>query len=186
MNLENKRKMSLKNILLHEVGLNRLMEFHSKSGYIAITAFRNTFSLEENYKRNKILKIAIDASQYSYFVGWGGYIEGGVPVKEKVFIISNIKKGSNVPMEDMEELKEFGQRLCNLLHPPQDSFLYVPKGNSKEAFYITPSGDIDNHFTNYSPTRAIDQYFTSLNKSRKKVEQDFTRKSITYRDDRDE
>jgi hypothetical protein len=179
--------------ILQEVSIPRLIDLHGKTGYIVITAFRNDFDLEENYRRNKVLKRAIDASGYSYFPVWGGFVEvekdendkviSRTPVKEKGFLVTNFKRGSSQPLPDSEELKELGIRWTKLLKPYQDSVLYVPGGDNKNAFYLKPDGSIDMKFDTYSSTKIVDEYFTTLNKSRGKVEGDFTRKALTFREE---
>lgn len=176
-------KYRLKPIIISEATVDKMLSTHSNAGYVIMSAWRYENGKELNNVRTKQLKADINASGYSYFPVWGGFVETDPntgktrEVKEKSFVITNFKRGSNEPNVDSSDLKKLGLQLCKKYK--QESFLYKPSGKDNTAYYITSSGKVDMKFNAASPTKAADVYFTNLKKSIKKSKDG---KSFTYRE----
>lgn len=155
---------------LDETTLKKMLSAHSDAGYIIITAFRAENDLKTNYNLNAKLKTEIKKSKYGYTVAWGGFIETNKftgkteQVKVQVFIVFNFKKAKSEPFDTSTDLKKLGIKWINQFEQ-QESFLYKPTGEHRNAFYITKAGKIDGKFTAVNPKTALDDYFTNLKKS---------------------
>ena len=174
-------KYTVKRIRVDETSVTGMMGKHADAGYIIISAFRDGDGdpdiLKKNKAANQQLKGVIASSGYSYIPVWGGFIEYGVDgkeniVKEQSFIVFNFKGRERQP--DTKVLKALGQKWCKKFD--QDAYLYKEEGG--KAYYIDKNGSVTSTFSSVSPTQAADIYFTSLNKSRKKIQ----RKGFTFRE----
>lgn len=157
---------------INEMNLNRLLGKHTDNGYVMVSACRNDNSEDpvENRKMNNIntrkLKQDIYDSGFQYIPVQGGYHELNSDEEsvEQSFIIVNYKRGSNVPVEDFNELKAIAIDLCEKYR--QDSVLIVEPG--KNPTYYKKDGSVDFELNGHVSVRDnAQEYFTRLGKGRK-------------------
>ena len=164
---------------VNETTLNRLLNKHTDSGYVMVSACRNDWvshdeddsagcrkNQEMNNRKTDELKQDIYDTGFQYIPVKGGFIEQstGVPKEEDSFIIVNYKRRSNVPEKNMNELKEIAIDLCGKYN--QDSVLIVEPG--KKPAYVKRDGSVDFEFGGSFTVRdAAQQFFTRLGKGRR-------------------
>ena len=163
----------------NETTINRLLNKHTDSGYVMVSACRNDWvphdegdaagekkNQEMNNRKTEELKQDIYDSGFQYIPVRGGFIEQstGVPKEEDSFIIVNYKRRTNVPETSMNELKEIAIDLCGKYN--QDSVLVVEPG--KNPTYYRRDGSIDFEFDGSLTVRDnAQQFYTRLGKGRK-------------------
>jgi len=158
--------------LAKETSLNRLLNKHTDSGYVMVSACRQDWdkadelhNTQMNNTKTEELKKDIFDSGFQYIPVVGGYVEknNGVTHEEKSFIIVNYKRRKNTPEADMNELKEIVFDLCGKYN--QDSVLVVEPG--KKPTYYKRDGSVDFELGGSITVRnAAQEYFTRLGKGR--------------------
>jgi hypothetical protein len=145
-----------------ESNLNRILDHHTKNGFIIITSYRNEKNDKLNKKDFHALKIIVQESGYSYIPVYGGFIENkNTPeeriIQEPALFIPNRVVHSDRAEED--KLVEFGMMLCD--YYDQESFFYQPE-NSDKAYYLDKDGNTDATFTGKTVNDLTQIYFTDL------------------------
>lgn len=163
----------------NETTINRLLNKHTDSGYVMVSACRNDWvphaegdatgekkNQEMNNRKTEELKQDIYDSGFQYIPVRGGFIEQstGIPKEEDSFIIVNYKRRTNRPEASMNELTEIAVDLCGKYN--QDSVLVVEPG--KNPTYYRRDGSIDFEFNGSLTVRDnAQQFYTRLGKGRK-------------------
>ncbi len=158
----------INDLQLVESSLNRLLTKHYSDGFIIVTSYRaDEKSIEQNNKDFAELKKLVVSKGYSFIPVYGGFIENKDTdtereVREPALIIPNHKVGSTKEYDDDKGLYNLGLELIKRYN--QDSFLYKPKGDSSESYYIDKTGNVDMTFNNKSINDLTNIYFTDLSK----------------------
>ena len=164
---------------LNESNIHKILDKHSKNGYIIISPCRggedfnlntsNESDLKKlqsiNNKRIKDFIQILKKSNWSYIPVYGGFIENKgeeneTTVYEKSFMIFNYDKKGNVG--SLKDLFDFGVKMSKEFN--QDSFLYHAPNESPK--YFDKNGELDFElgnglkFDDYSQ-----EYFTDLYKN---------------------
>ncbi len=79
----------------------------------------------------------------------------------------------------MDELEAYAKEWCK--DYTQWAYLIHDMGIDALSYFKDEEGNISETFKELSPTKAVDQYFTSLTKSERTVKRDKTRRSFTLR-----
>lgn len=174
----------MKRKTVRETTINRLLNTHTESGYVMVSACRNDWvpymdeedpdqqevlrikNQEMNNKKTKEIKQDIYDSGFQYIPVRGGFIEQntGVAKEEDSFIIVNYKRRSRTPEKDMTALKQLAIDLCGKYN--QDSVLVVEPG--KKPTYYKRDGSVDFEFSGSMTVRDnAQEFFTRLGKGRK-------------------
>jgi hypothetical protein len=140
--------------------LNRLEKYHSKNGYIIVSAQRGENSEEENNKNKNILKKELGRTGFSFREVKGYYKEFNMkePSLEKSFIVYAGDK------EKSKELYNFAIRCCKIFG--QDSVL-IAKPNENPQYFSKDGKQLDwSTFTNtiYGEDAKKQMAYTSFNK----------------------
>jgi hypothetical protein len=158
----------IKESIINETSIHRLMTKHADVGYIIISACRNDKTVEENNKATKELEAMIKDENFTFTSVKGGFVENlgkenERVVEEKSFIIFNYFKSGyadrTITREDTRHIREFGEKLCNKFN--QDSFLYCEPGKNPQ--YITKNGSVDFELDkSFTIDNQLKEYFTKL------------------------
>ena len=162
---------------INETNAKRLLDRHTKNGYVIISPCRGfaDFGLNPetdaeklqavNNKRVKELYDAIIAAGFSFTPSYGGFIENQgesdeETVYEKSFIIYPFdREGKQV---DFQSLYDFAIEAAKKYN--QDSVLIAKPGENPK--YITQSGNVDMEFTGDTTFNdATETFFTDLHKN---------------------
>jgi hypothetical protein len=154
---------------LVESSLNRILDTHTKNGYIIISSYRGGDEKSDEQNTEDFLKIKKDVREYgfSYIPVFGGFIENigksnEREVREPALFVPNYKVGTSSPFGDDSLIKRMGVELSKKYN--QDSFLYKPRGGEK-AHYIDKNGNIEMTFNNKTVNDLTQIYFTDLAKN---------------------
>lgn len=169
-------------IPVNEVTLNRILSKHFVDGFIIITADRSEITdANERNVRFKNLKTDITNAGYSHIPVYGGYKETNPDTGEQYdassfergLLVPNQKPLSNQSRED-DQLVELGKKLATKYQ--QESFLYKPKGESTESYWIDASGNVTNKFNGVTINDVTQEFFTKLfhSKNSQKADRRFT------------
>lgn len=166
-------------VSINEGNASTLINKHSKSGYVIISACRGgaDFNLNPNIPQDKQKLSAINKERsgelvslirkagFTYTPAYGGFIENkGEPNQENVYERSFIiypydRSGHLIPFEN---LKDFALNMCKKYN--QDSVLV--KEPNKQPVYLKSDGSIDFEFSNEIAFNDLMQtYFTDLHKN---------------------
>lgn len=129
-------------LIIEGNGLKRLEKYHSKNGYIIVSASRGENSVEENNKNKNILKKELGRTGFSFKEVKGYYKEFGMkePSLEKSFIVYAGNK------EKSKELYNLAIRCCRIFG--QDSVL-IAKPNETPQYFSKDGKRVDwSNFTN--------------------------------------
>lgn len=159
-NIDNGNKLQK----LNEETLSRIINKHSKDGFIIVSANRSDKSNEENNKNTKSLIADLKKSNYGYFPVYGGYrgTDNMIDTFEPSFIVFNHNKyGEQCEFSD---LKLLAIMLCGKYG--QDSVM-IKEPNSR-PYYINREGDIVGKAVddNVELNNPNNEYYTSLIKSK--------------------
>lgn len=147
--------------LLTEATINRILDKHSKTGFIIVSANRSDKSKKENDKNTKSLIEDIKKSGYSYFPVYGGYKgkDGIVDKYEPSFFITNYKK--DTLQEDFQPLFDLAIEICGKYN--QDSVL-IKSPKDKPTYYDRNGNKVGKEKENgeVSVNRLEQEYFTAL------------------------
>lgn len=173
---------------INEASLDKVLDLHTKNGYIIISAFVESpnFDVYADYwdwlkvmlQRSEKLKNEIKKSGFTYIPVWGGYEYEDLPGevhKEASFIVLNYKRNNVSLGEDgMKKLYSLGKKWCNTFN--QVSFVYVSHNEEDEgALFFKHDGSSDGKFSGVAPTKVrgeiptgemVDMYFTRLGRER--------------------
>ena len=127
--------------LLNEGGLSRVYDHIMEHDSAILTAFRNEYSNEDNFKRNRELKARLMTAGYGVTKMDGSYIENfetprAIEVSERSLFASNRKDDPGF-LDNITDLSEEYE---------QDSVLLIPKGG-KSAYLVGTRED--NEFPPY-------------------------------------
>ena len=116
--------------ILSESGLSRLYSHMMEHSSAILTAFRNEYSNEENYERNRELKAQLLSMGYGVTKVDGSYIENfetpeAIEVSEQSYFVSNRADDAGF----VESIQSLGVQY------DQDSVLIIPQGG-QEAYLI--------------------------------------------------
>ncbi len=123
--------------LLKESNLSRILKHMISHDCGTISAFRSTYSLEDNYRRNKKLMAMLFSVGFSVTEIAGVYIENygeenAVEVEEQAFFVADIKNKGNL----RNTLRKLGEVFF------QDSILFIPKpGDESELWGTNKTSD---------------------------------------------
>ena len=154
--------------IVNEVTLNRVLSKHFTDGFIIITADRSEITdASERNARYKQLKTDVSNAGYPYIPVYGGYKETNPDTGEK-YDATSFERGLLIPNQrpfngnsrEDDNLVELGKKLAKKYQ--QESFLYKPKGESKESFWIDANGNITNKFNGLSVNDITQEFFTKL------------------------
>lgn len=166
-------------VAITEANAKKLLDKHTKSGYIIVSASRggNDFGLDTsnqsdlmklnqiNNERTKNLYKDIITNNLSFTPIFGGYVENkGTSdeeyVYEKSFIIyAKDRQGKTVPFDTLEK---FGKSICEKYN--QDEILVCPPDG--KPHYENKNGDISMQFDGEAIFNDISQqYFSDLHKN---------------------
>lgn len=125
--------------VITEATINRILDKHSKAGFIVVSANRSDKDKKTNNDNAKKLIKMLKDSEYSYFPVYGGYHDKENNVKDSYelsFFVTNFKKQEE--QEDFTPLKDLAIEICGKFD--QDSVLVVePNGKAK---YIDRDGKV--------------------------------------------
>jgi hypothetical protein len=122
--------------ILSESGLSRLYDHMMEHDSAVLTAFRNEYSKNQNYKRNRELKAKLLSMDYGVTKVDGSYIENfetpqAIEVSEQSFFVSNRTDAPGF-LDSMKSLGEMYE---------QDSVLIIPQGASDAYLLGTREGN---------------------------------------------
>jgi hypothetical protein len=122
--------------VLSESGLSRLHDHMMEHDSAILTAFRNEYSNEQNYKRNRELKAQLLSMDYGVTKVDGSYIENfetpqAIEVSEQSFFVSNRTNDAGF----VDSIKSLGESY------EQDSVLIIPRGGSDAYLIGTREGN---------------------------------------------
>lgn len=174
-------------VKINEASLNRILSKHYKDGFIIVTNFRNENSDAQNNSGFEQLKGDVKSAGYSFIPVYGGFIENKdtedeVEVEEASLFVPNHKVATTKEFDDSESLKELGIKLSKKYN--QDSFLYKPKGEENDSYYIDKNGNVDMKFSNKTLNDLTQIYFTRLTPSAANPDKFLGDKSKTDKADR--
>jgi hypothetical protein len=154
---------------LVESSLNRILDTHTRNGYIIITSYWGGGEKSDQQNKSDFAQIKQDVRGYgfSYVPVFGGFVEDiGEPtereVREPALFVPNYKVATNKPYDDDSLIRNMGIELSKKYN--QDSFLYKPRDGEK-AYYIDKNGNVDMTFNNKTVNDLTQIYFTDLAKS---------------------
>lgn len=155
-------------VKINEASLNRILSKHYRDGFIIVTNIRNENSDAENKSGFEQLKGDVKSAGYSFIPVYGGFIENKdtedeVEVEQASLFVPNHKVATTKEFDDSNSLKELGIQLSRKYN--QDSFLYKPKGEDDESFFIDKNGNVDTKFSNKTLNDLTQIYFTRLTPS---------------------
>jgi hypothetical protein len=167
---------------INEITLNRIIGYHFKAGFIIISSERTEITdVAERNKRFKELKNDVRQAGYPFIPVMGGYQETNPetgelysePSFERALFVFNEKPFTKAP-KATDEIKSLGQELANKYG--QESFLYKPKGDAGEFYYVDKNGNVTGTFNGASVNDMTQEYFTKLfhSKNPDKTDRRFT------------
>ena len=94
-----------KEALITEIKLSRLYQYieDPKYSFGIISPYRHEYSSEQNEFRLKELILDIKHFGYGYIQLEGGYVEGGIPVRERSLLVNSIKKDKLIELGQIYE-----------------------------------------------------------------------------------
>lgn len=123
------------NIINEGNKLKRLENYHSKHGYVIISANRKSNTEIENNRNKNLLKKELERTGLGFRLVKGYYKEEGQdPDLEKSFLVYARKNG------DSEELYKFAERCCRIFG--QDSVL-IAKPNQTPQYFQKDGKKVD-------------------------------------------
>jgi hypothetical protein len=122
--------------IISESGLSRLHDHMMEHDSAILTAFRNEYSNDENYQRNRKLKAQLLSMDYGVTKVDGSYIENfetpqAIEVSEQSFFVSNRTNDAGF----VNSIKSLGES------NEQDSVLIIPRGGSDAYLIGTREGN---------------------------------------------
>jgi|TARA_X000001388_G_C2192559_1_gene108142 hypothetical protein len=122
--------------IISESGLSRLYDHMMEHDSAILTAFRNEYSNDENYQRNRKLKAQLLSMDYGVTKVDGSYIENfetpqAIEVSEQSFFVSNRTNDAGF----VNSIKSLGES------NEQDSVLIIPRGGSDAYLIGTREGN---------------------------------------------
>lgn len=116
-----------------ESSLSRIWKhIENGQGFGVISPFRREFSMEQNEKRYIDLKSRVKSKGYGFIELIGGFIEDGVPVREKSLFIPGIKK---------DDLISWGQEFDQYSVIFKDDNEFVEIGTNRDSGIGTIKND---------------------------------------------
>ncbi|MCF8336434.1 MAG: hypothetical protein K9I74_00470 [Bacteroidales bacterium] len=150
---------------LKEKTKNELLKEENDAGYIIITAFKDDYTLEQNYKRNEQLRKDIKYFLYAYVPVWGEYKnpETGEVSTKQAYIVFNSRAAQFLVYDNTEELKKLGVNWAKEENCDQKIFIYKPsrKEDGENTYNLTPEGKVNLSFTSANFIDTLDKYFTN-------------------------
>ena len=122
--------------IISESGLSRLYDHMMEHDSAILTAFRNEYSNDENYQRNRKLKAQLLSMDNGVTKVDGSYIENfetpqAIEVSEQSFFVSNRTNDAGF----VNSIKSLGES------NEQDSVLIIPRGGSDAYLIGTREGN---------------------------------------------
>lgn len=157
-------KIQLDNI--KSTSKSRILSQQAKAGFILISATSFASKSDVNYFKNGMLESQIQEAPFAYIPFWGGFGERDIytgeykEAKEKAFMVLNYEQGKLKTYNESESLKAFGMEMASEYE--QRFFVYRPMNEVRETFYLTPSGEVDQSFTDKPVLDLMEQFLVDL------------------------
>lgn len=147
---------------ISKTSISSFLDYHSKNGFVMVSAFREDKTKGENKKDDEELEKNIQEEGWSYTPIWGYVYDNGerVRVNEKAFIVYNMFKNSS--NGDMQALKDFAIKMCK--EHEQDSVI-IKEPNKEPALYNKDGEMVDELGGNLAIKDLAQRYFSTISRS---------------------